>query len=138
MPAAPFLPQTSNVDPDNTAKSKRKSYISAAMIIELRIYTTIPGRMPNLLARFENNTIKIWERHGIKQVGFFTTLVGPNSNDLTYMLQWDSLAEREKKWAAFLADEQWIKARAESESDGPINQNVYSSFLMPTAFSALK
>lgn len=107
-------------------------------VIELRIYTTLPGRLPNLLARFENHTTKIWERHGIKQVGFFTTLVGPKSNDLTYMLQWDSMAEREEKWTKFMADEEWIKVRAESEKDGPINENVYSSFLTPTAFSALK
>ncbi|KAF2093450.1 NIPSNAP-domain-containing protein [Rhizodiscina lignyota] len=107
-------------------------------IIELRIYTTLPGRMPNLLARFENHTTKIWERYGIKQIGFFTTVVGPNSNDLTYMLQWDSLADREQKWSAFMADKEWIGVRAESEKDGPINQNVYSSFLAPTAFSALK
>lgn len=107
-------------------------------IIELRVYTTIPGRLPNLLARFENVTTKIWERHGIKQVGFFTTVVGPNSNDLTYMLQWESMAEREQKWTKFMADEEWIKARAESEKDGPINQNVYSSFLAPTKFSALQ
>jgi len=108
------------------------------MIIELRVYTTLPGRLPNLLARFQNHTLKIWERHGIKQVGFFTTVVGPNSNDLTYMLQWESLAERETKWNSFMADEEWIKARANSEKDGPINQNVYSSFLAPTAFSALQ
>lgn len=108
------------------------------MIIELRIYTTLPGRLPNLLARFQNHTLKIWERHEIKQVGFFTTVLGPNSNDLTYMLQWDSMAEREAKWNAFLADEEWVRARVDSEKDGPINQNVYSSFLAPTAFSALK
>jgi len=41
------------------------------MIYELRIYTTLPGRMPNLLSRFENHTLKIWEKHGIKQVGFW-------------------------------------------------------------------
>lgn len=41
------------------------------MIYELRIYTTLPGRMPNLLARFENHTLRIWEKHGIKQVGFW-------------------------------------------------------------------
>jgi NIPSNAP len=108
------------------------------MIVELRVYTTIPGRLPNLLARFQNHTLKIWERLGIKQIGFFTTVLGPNSNDLTYMLAWDSMGDREAKWNAFLADEEWVKARAESEADGPINQNVYSSFLAPTAFSAIK
>lgn len=90
------------------------------------------------MARFQNHTLKIWKRHGIKQIGFFTTVLGPNSNDLTYLLAWDSMADREVKWAAFMADTEWIEARAESEKDGPINQNVYSSFLAPTAFSAIK
>ncbi|KAK3690655.1 hypothetical protein LTR37_016201 [Vermiconidia calcicola] len=108
------------------------------MIYELRIYTTIPGRMPNLLARFENHTLKIWEKHGIKQLGFWTTLVGPNNNDLTYMLAWESLADREKKWNAFFADPDWVNARAESEKDGPINAQVSSSFLTPTKFSAIQ
>ena len=108
------------------------------MIYELRIYTTIPGRMPNLLARFRDHTLGIWERMGIKQAGFFTTLVGPNNNDLTYMLAWESLAEREAKWNAFMADPEWFAARAESEKDGPINARVQSSFLVPTAFSSIQ
>ncbi len=108
------------------------------MIYELRVYTTIPGRMPNLLARFRDHTLPIWESHGIKQVGFWTTLVGPNNNDLTYMLAWESLAERETKWNAFMADPKWMAARAESEKDGPINASIASSFLVPTTFSAIR
>jgi len=71
------------------------------MIYELRIYRTMPGKMPALLNRFQNHTLKIWERHGIRQAGFWTTLVGESSYDLTYMLAWESLAERETKWTAF-------------------------------------
>ncbi|EXJ71751.1 uncharacterized protein A1O5_05561 [Cladophialophora psammophila CBS 110553] len=108
------------------------------MIYELRIYTTIPGRLPNLLARFENHTLRIWEKHGIRQLGFWTTLVGPDANDLTYMLAWESLAEREQKWNAFFSDPEWIQARADSEKDGAINAKVASSFLVPTKFSAIQ
>jgi hypothetical protein len=108
------------------------------MIHELRIYTTLPGRLPNLLARFQNHTLRIWEKHGIRQAGFWTTLVGPDANDLTYLLAWESLAEREAKWNAFQADPEWIAARTESEKDGPINARVASSFLVPTAFSSVK
>ena len=67
-----------------------------------------------------------------------TTLVGPNNNDLTYMLAWESLADREKKWNAFFSDPEWVQARAESEKDGPINAQVASSFLTPTKFSAIQ
>src|SRR5947209_17021686 len=70
------------------------------MIYELRIYRTLPGRLPNLLARFQNHTLRIWERHGIRQAGFWTTLAGESNYDLTYLLAWESLAEREVKWPA--------------------------------------
>lgn len=108
------------------------------MIHELRVYTTLPGRLPNLLARFQDHTLRLWEKHGIRQAGFWTTLVGPDANDLTYMLAWDSLAEREAKWNAFQADPEWIAARSASEKDGPINARVASSFLLPTAFSSVR
>jgi hypothetical protein len=108
------------------------------MIYELRVYRTLPGRLPNLLARFQNHTLRIWERHGIRQAGFWTTLVGESSGDLTYLLAWESLAEREAKWAKFQSDPEWQQVRAESEKDGPINANVSNQLLVPTAFSAVK
>ena len=71
------------------------------MIHELRIYHCVPGRLPDLNKRFETITLKLWEKHGIRPVGFWTTVIGESNNDLTYLLAWESLAEREKKWAAF-------------------------------------
>jgi len=108
------------------------------MIHELRIYRTLPGRLPNLLARFQNHTLRIWEKHGIRQAGFWTTLVGESNNELTYLLAWESLAERETKWAAFMADPEWLATRSESEKDGPIVATLSSQILAPTAFSSVK
>ncbi|MGJ4888668.1 NIPSNAP family protein [Bradyrhizobium sp. 83012] len=108
------------------------------MIYESRIYRCIPGRLPALLKRFENTTLKLWEKHGIRPVGFFTTLIGESNQDLTYFLAWESLAERETKWTAFMTNPEWIAARAKSEEDGQIVANITSQFLVPTAFSALK
>ena len=108
------------------------------MIYELRIYTATPGRLPDVLARFRDHTLKIWERFGIRQAGFWTTLVGPNSNTLTYLLAWENLAEREAKWNAFAADSEWLAVRAATEKDGPIVASIASSFLEPTPFSSLK
>ena len=108
------------------------------MIYEMRVYRCVPGKLPALLDRFANITLKIWERHGIKQAGFFTTLVGESNQDLTYLLEWDSLADREKKWNAFQSDPEWIKERADSEKDGQIVANIASSFLVPTSFSSVK
>lgn len=108
------------------------------MIYEMRVYRCVPGRLPALLKRFETATLKIWEKHGIKQAGFFTTLIGESNQELTYFLAWESLADREKKWGAFMVDPDWIKARAESEADGQIVANIVSQLLTPTAFSAVK
>jgi len=108
------------------------------MIYELRVYRCVPGRLPNLLNRFETTTLKLWEKHGIRPTGFFTTLIGESNQELTYILAWDSLAEREKKWSAFQADPDWIAARAKSEADGQIVGNIVSQLLTPTAFSAMK
>lgn len=108
------------------------------MLYELRIYDCCPGRLPALLKRFDTATLKIWERHGIRQAGFWTTVIGENNHRLYYLLAWESLAEREKKWATFMADPEWIAARAASEADGPILANVSSQILAPTAFSSVK
>jgi len=108
------------------------------MVYELRIYRCVPGRLPALLKRFETATLKIWAKHGIRQVGFWTTVIGESHLDLTYLIAWESLAERESKWAAFMADPDWIAAKTETEKDGQIVANVASSILQPTAFSILK
>jgi len=74
------------------------------MIHELRIYHCMPGRLGDLNHRFANVTLKIWEKHGIRQVGFWTMLIGPSNHALYYLLEWESLAEREQKWNAFAGD----------------------------------
>jgi hypothetical protein len=108
------------------------------MIYELRVYSCLPGRLPALLKRFERHTLALWDKHGIRQAGFWTTVVGPDSNALTYMLAWDSMAERETKWTAFASDPAWLTAKGDSEKDGQIVANVASSFLAPTSFSSVK
>ena len=108
------------------------------MIYELRVYKCIPGRLSALNNRFANITLKIWEKHGIKQAGFWTTLVGESNQELYYLLAWESLADREKKWNAFQADPEWLAKRAETEKDGPIVANVSNQFLAPTTYSSIK
>ncbi|MGA2045244.1 MAG: NIPSNAP family protein [Roseiarcus sp.] len=108
------------------------------MIHELRIYRCAPGRLPALLKRFETTTLPIWRRHGIRQAGFWTTAIGASNHELTYLLAWESLAEREVKWTAFTSDPEWLAARAESERDGPIVADIANSILQPTAFSSVQ
>lgn len=108
------------------------------MIYELRVYRCVPMRLPALLDRFQTVTLALWEKHGIRQIGFWTTLVGESNHDLTYMLAWESLTEREQKWTAFMTDPEWIARRAETEKSGPIVQTLSNQLLMPTDFSAAR
>jgi hypothetical protein len=108
------------------------------MIYELRIYHSVPGRLPALLSRFQHQTLRLWEKHGIRQAGFWTTLIGKSNQQLTYMLAWGSMAEREKRWGAFVADPEWIAIVAETEKEGQLVQNISSELLVPTAFSLMK
>lgn len=108
------------------------------MIHELRIYHCMPGKLPALNKRFENVTLKMWEKHDIRQLGFWTVLIGENNHDLYYLLEWKDLAEREQKWNAFQADPEWQAARAESEKDGPIIRHISNYIMTPTAYSRTK
>jgi hypothetical protein len=108
------------------------------MLYELRIYDCCPGRLPALLDRFNTITLKIWERHGIRQAGFWTTVIGESNQQLVYMLAWESLAQREQKWNAFQSDPEWIEKRAETEREKPIVANVSSQIMAPTGFSSVK
>ena len=108
------------------------------MLYEQRIYRCYPGRMPALLERFETTTLSIWDRHGIRQAGFWLPVVGKSNLELIYLLAWESMSEREKKWASFRNDPEWLKKRAESEVDGPIVASIENSFLEPTSFSLVQ
>ena len=105
------------------------------MIHELRIYHCVPGRLPALNNRFETITLKMWEKHGIRQAGFWTVLIGESNHDLYYLLEWEDLAERDRKWNAFQADPDWHKARAETEKDGPIVGHITNYIMTPTSYS---
>jgi hypothetical protein len=108
------------------------------MILEMCVYRCVPGRLPALLNRFETATLRLFEKHGFKPHGFFTTVIGPSAQELTYFLIWDSLADREKCWQAFHADPEWIAAFDESVKDGIIVENAANQILKPTAFSPLR
>lgn len=108
------------------------------MIYELRVYQCIPGRLPALLKRFEQQTLKIWTEHGIRQAGFWTTVIGESNQRLYYLLAWNSLAEREQKWNGFATDPEWLAARAKTEENGAIVANVTNEILAPTSFSSVK
>ena len=104
------------------------------MLHELRVYTAVPGKLPALNDRFAKHTMGFFKKHGIGMLGFWTDEVG-TSNQLTYILVFDSMADREKKWAAFQADPGWQQVRAETEAAGTLVDHVRNAFLRLTPYS---
>jgi hypothetical protein len=106
---------------------------------ELRIYTANPGKLDALNARFRNHTNKLFVKHGMELIGYWTPADGPESeNTLIYILAYPSREAREASWKAFQADPDWKTARAESEKDGRLVEKVESKFLNPTDYSPIK
>ncbi len=108
------------------------------MIYEWREYRIVPGRMPAMKERFRNTTNTFFEKHGIKIVGYWESEIGGETSSLYYMVAWRDLAHREQAWSAFASDPEWIKARAESEKDGPIVAGIHNMILKPTDFSPMQ
>src|SRR5215211_5391309 len=101
VPAIHVDPGTKPGDDEERASTISERPWRNHMIYELRVYHCVPGRLPDLLKRFDTITLRIWERHGIQQAGFWTVLVGESNQALYYLLKFDSLADREMKWNTF-------------------------------------
>lgn len=111
----------------------------APLTYELRTYTTLPGKLPNLHARFRDHTMALFAKHGMKNVVYLTPQEGEKKdNTLVYLLAHESKAAAEKSFAAFRSDPVWTKARDESEKDGKIVEKVESVFFTPTDYSPMK
>jgi len=108
------------------------------MIYEYRAYTVAPGKMDDLLSRFRDHTMTLFEKHGIKPVAFFTPVIAEVSNQLIFILEFRDLAHRESAWAAFGADKDWQKALAESHKNGVLVTTIENKILAPTDFSPLR
>jgi hypothetical protein len=128
----PIVAQVLNSFMALTPYSPQPSFKTAVQ--ELRIYDSMPGRLPDLNNRFSNHTLGLFEKHGIENVGYWTDIVG-TSNRLTYMIGYPDLGAREKSWNAFQADPEWGKARAASEENGPLVEVSRHSILRPTPYS---
>lgn len=107
------------------------------MIYELRIYRAAPGKLPALLARFRDHTLALFEKHGMQNVGYWLNAVGGRSDELWYVLAFEDMGHQEQAWAAFQADPEWQKVKADSERDGPLLDHIENRLLRPTDFSPL-
>ena len=120
---------------DAAARDKKK----ADRVFEMRTYTTAPGKLDALHARFRDHTNKIFVKHGMQLVGYWTpTDDATASNTLIYILAYPSLEARQASWKGFSNDPDWKKAFAESRADGPIVTKVDSRFMTPTDYSPIR
>ena len=108
-------------------------------VYELRVYHTVPGRLPALVSRFKNDTRRIFDEHGMASVGYWVPQDSPaKDNTLIYILSHPNRETAAANWKAFAADPEWKKVAAASEADGKIVEKVDSTFMTPTDFSSLK
>lgn len=108
-------------------------------VFELRTYTTNDGKLPNLLARFRDHTMRIFENHGMTNIGYFVPQDSPLSdNTLIYVLGHDSREAATTSWSKFREDPEWARVAEESQRDGRIVAEVESVFMDATDFSPMK
>ncbi len=101
---------------------------------ELRTYYAAPGKLDDLMARFRDHTMALFEKHGMSNIGYWLPLT--NSEDkLVYLLAYPSKEARETAWKEFMADPAWQAVVKESERNGKLVRKVESVFLTPTDFS---
>jgi hypothetical protein len=108
-------------------------------VFELRTYTCNEGKLPDLLARFRDHTMTIFERHGMTSIAYWVPQDAPLSrNTLIYVIAHASREAAKKNWAEFGKDPEWQKVQKDSEANGKIVTKVESVFMDPTAFSPMK
>ena len=132
LSGAAFLPPLS-VGPRG---ADQESAPGADTVYELRIYHVVPGKLDALLARFRDHTMKIFERHGMKNVAYWTPVDEPQkSNTLIYILEHPSRAAAVDNWKSFQDDPEWKKVKAKSEENGKLVDKVDSTYMSMTDFS---
>src|SRR6267142_2236350 len=101
---------------------------------EMRVYFAAPGKLDDLHARFRDHTCKLFEKHGMMNIGYWVPLENPD-NQLIYILSYSSREARESSWKAFMADPDWKAAQGASEANGRLVTKVESRFMNATDYS---
>ncbi|MBC8164399.1 MAG: NIPSNAP family protein [Bryobacteraceae bacterium] len=112
------------------------TFAADTRIYELRTYRTLDGRLDALMTRFRDHTLRLFEKHGMENLGYWVPEDQPNT--LIYLLGHKSKEAGMKSWADFQKDTDWVKARTASEVSGKIVEKVDRVWLSPTDFSKMK
>lgn len=112
---------------------------SANRVYELRTYTAPEGKLPDLQSRFRDHTMRIFEKHGMKNHGYWVPQDAPlKDNTLIYIISHESREKAKASWSAFGADPEWQKVAKESQANGRILTGVVSVYMDPTDYSPMK
>jgi hypothetical protein len=105
-------------------------------VFELRTYTAVDGKLDNIVARFRNHTAKLFEKHGMQNIGYWVAADKPNT--LIYIVAHKSRDAAKASWDAFRQDPVWNKVKSESEANGKIVDKVDAVFMHSVDFSKIK
>ena len=131
-----FLPPIGG--PDAEEKRQGDAMTGSAKVYELRIYHVVPGKLDSLVARFRDHTDKLFAKHGMKSVAYWTALDEPvKSSTFFYILEHPSREAAAANWKAFQDDQEWKIVKAKSEENGKLVEKIDSTFLTLTDFSQL-
>ena len=124
---------------DHAAAGAAPRAAASGRVFELRTYTSPPGQLPALHRRFREHTLRLFERHGMTNIGYWTPQDSARAqNTVVYLLAYPSREAARESWAAFGRDPEWRTVRAASEAGGRIVEKVESVVLDPTDYSPLK
>ena len=110
-----------------------------ARVFEIRTYYTFPGRLDALHKRFRDHTRRVFEKHGMTNIGYWVPQDSPaHENTLVYVISHASREQAKANWAAFSADPEWQKISEDSQKDGKIVEKVDSVFVDATDYSPIR
>jgi hypothetical protein len=133
LPAAALLPKA---DWLASAQDKTGSMPSVTTVYELRIYHAYEGKLDDLLGRFRDHTMKLFEKHGIKNIAYWTPTDEPlKGKTLVYILEHPSREAATANWKAFGSDPEWQSVKDKSEANGKLVEKIDSTFMVMTDFS---
>jgi hypothetical protein len=128
-----FASMTMAAHHEEGEKGKAKAKGKGPAVYEMRTYTANKGKMGELHDRFRNHTIKLFRKHGMKSIAYWTPADDPNL--LIYILRHKNQDSIEASWKAFGADPAWQKVYAESIANGRLVKSIDNVFMTKTDFS---
>jgi len=133
IPALALLGNTASAD---SQEKKNGSAQTSTSVYELRVYHTYEGKLDDLLTRFREHTMRLFEKHGMKNVAYWTPTDDPlKGKALIYVIGHQSRDAATANWKAFGEDPEWQNVRDKSEANGKLVEKVDSTFMVLTDFS---